>query len=442
MRRKWRHDRDSFLVSGSIFQGGRTLHRSTRKACVAVLYPLGVTVTEMAAFFCVSSSTISGDVAELGEGQDRPDKTVRFPILFRAYLDRSSVKEGSIDAHVRRALFQILRLAELQTAFAGILYARIRLLCRPPEDKWVAHVRLIQHVLGAGLDEVIPSPRSYQVQCDRRARARFLDSLVIQRPLSVSELPQTWEAYLFSLVDPFIEEIRYDIRPMWPWNLPLQLQVFLDQLPEHDRQVLVLLFGLGEEEGKTHIEIGERLSIDPLEVGICVVRAVQQLRQMHGIHRFGSFLQEHNAVGSLVQERDDLFADGVRLRAQVADLEAALHSTPEGTVVDASLLQLSVAAQQDILVQTRNRLRANEVLTIGQLIQFSEEQLLAFARVGKVGVVGVKKLLAKLGLSLGMVLPRSMRAEYEHFMHGMTLRELRRETRNYRIRERKEESRS
>jgi len=81
---------------------------------------------------------------------------------------------------------------------------------------------------------------------------------------------------------------------------------------------------------------------------------------------------------------------------------AAEEAAPEEYVSELERKLAMPIAQLELSVRASNCLESENIMTVGQLVRLSEEELLAIRSFGKTSLREVKRKLADLGLSLGM----------------------------------------
>ncbi|MBM4017704.1 MAG: DNA-directed RNA polymerase subunit alpha [Planctomycetes bacterium] len=95
----------------------------------------------------------------------------------------------------------------------------------------------------------------------------------------------------------------------------------------------------------------------------------------------------------------EYFHPGEEVGAEVA---AAEEAAPEEYVSELERKLAMPIAQLELSVRAANCLESENIMTVGQLVRLSEEELLAIRSFGKTSLREVKRKLADLGLSLGM----------------------------------------
>lgn len=85
-------------------------------------------------------------------------------------------------------------------------------------------------------------------------------------------------------------------------------------------------------------------------------------------------------------------------------VQRTLASAGERLMVDCSLFEIfkRSIAEVEFTVRTRNCLRALEIETVEELVQYKKEELLKMRNFGKVSLIEVEQWLSKQGLHLGM----------------------------------------
>jgi DNA-directed RNA polymerase subunit alpha len=96
----------------------------------------------------------------------------------------------------------------------------------------------------------------------------------------------------------------------------------------------------------------------------------------------------------------EYFQPGEEVGAEVAP--AAEEAAPEEYVSELERKLAMPIAQLELSVRAANCLESENIMTVGQLVRLSEEDLLAIRSFGKTSLREVKRKLADLGLSLGM----------------------------------------
>jgi DNA-directed RNA polymerase subunit alpha len=94
------------------------------------------------------------------------------------------------------------------------------------------------------------------------------------------------------------------------------------------------------------------------------------------------------------QPGEELGAEAVPAAEEVAGAEEYVSELERKLAMPMSALELSVRAA--------NCLEAENIMTVGQLVRLSEEDLLAIRSFGKTSLREIKRKLADLGLSIGM----------------------------------------
>ncbi|MCX5673662.1 MAG: DNA-directed RNA polymerase subunit alpha [Planctomycetota bacterium] len=108
----------------------------------------------------------------------------------------------------------------------------------------------------------------------------------------------------------------------------------------------------------------------------------------------GKILRKH--LNPFVQ----YFHPGEEVGAEAA--AAAEEAAPEEYVSELERKLAMPIAQLELSVRAANCLESENIMTVGQLVRMSEEDLLAVRSFGKTSLREVKRKLADLGLSLGM----------------------------------------
>jgi len=96
----------------------------------------------------------------------------------------------------------------------------------------------------------------------------------------------------------------------------------------------------------------------------------------------------------------EYFHPGEEVGAEAA--AAAEEAAPEEYVSELERKLAMPIAQLELSVRASNCLESENIMTVGQLVRLSEEDLLAIRSFGKTSLREVKRKLADLGLSLGM----------------------------------------
>ncbi|MBE3096136.1 MAG: DNA-directed RNA polymerase subunit alpha [Planctomycetes bacterium] len=96
----------------------------------------------------------------------------------------------------------------------------------------------------------------------------------------------------------------------------------------------------------------------------------------------------------------EYFHPGEEVGAEAA--AAAEEAAPEEYVSELERKLAMPIAQLELSVRAANCLESENIMTVGQLVRMSEEDLLAVRSFGKTSLREVKRKLADLGLSLGM----------------------------------------
>jgi DNA-directed RNA polymerase subunit alpha len=96
----------------------------------------------------------------------------------------------------------------------------------------------------------------------------------------------------------------------------------------------------------------------------------------------------------------EYFQPGEEVGAEAAAAEEA--PAPEEYVSELERKLAMPVAQLELSVRAANCLESENIMTVGQLVRLSEEDLLAIRSFGKTSLREVKRKLADLGLSLGM----------------------------------------
>jgi DNA-directed RNA polymerase subunit alpha len=89
------------------------------------------------------------------------------------------------------------------------------------------------------------------------------------------------------------------------------------------------------------------------------------------------------------------------------DEEEAPPPEPEAEVaVEVDPVLMKGVEELELSVRSYNCLKAANIRTIGDLLQRTESEMLKYRNFGKKSLTEIKEVLAKMGLSLGMKLPR------------------------------------
>lgn len=170
----------------------------------------------------------------------------------------------------------------------------------------------------------------------------------------------------------------------------------LESLPPRESQVVKLRFGLSEGP-MTLAQIGQLTHLSRSRIGQLEYRAIRSLRhpsrrrQLEHLFSIETVLKRlETQVAELTAERDELRRIVERQNSPQTDVEGASTTSVTGIPLD----------ELDLSVRAYNGLRKLEVVTVGDILRYSESNLLRVKNVGRKTVAEIKTILTSMGLSL------------------------------------------
>jgi len=166
----------------------------------------------------------------------------------------------------------------------------------------------------------------------------------------------------------------------------------LQSLTEREEQIIRLRFGLSGDPLKS-AEVAERIGVSKNRVGQLEARAMRRLRHPSRSRRLEHIFTPEKTVKRLEARVAELAEECERLRLSVGTLEG-----------NAPFLQRSIVntpvEELDLSARAYNGLKYRQIRTVGDLIQFSRDDMLAIKNVGRKTLAEIEAALAGLGVSL------------------------------------------
>lgn len=192
-----------------------------------------------------------------------------------------------------------------------------------------------------------------------------------------------------------LAEYRADIAPTWTEEVYTLIDDALSSLTERERDALRLLFGI-DSPRHTREEVATKYGLSQTRIRQIELRA---LRRLHRGQRMRFLRLCITAEGTSLQAnlRARLDLEHLRETAIQRGIEAQLLVA----AFDPKIFERSID-EIELSVRTYNCLRNAGIRTIGQLVQWSEQELLKTKWFGRRSLNEIKELLGGFGLRLSM----------------------------------------
>lgn len=388
-------------------------HAHERWPLECELFSLGFTQLQVAKAIGWSEGSIVKDIATRGGVNalfpNRPTKSKDvYPVALLAYAKRRQNDDGSSDA-----LFEpVVRISELTSYTLGLVAGFMRLATRQFAGVPEGYVRLFREVFkirdveetakGFSGDVLaiyfarvaagtVPAPSTFEDACNEIANVWFQE-------IHLGEVVMRTDANLVEVIDHCFtrdETMREE-----------------DIVSDRERFMLTHRFGLDGTPPESLSEVGVRMGVSKTRVGQMSLEALNKLRRRRELFR--PFLE---TSGDVLAERDELRKKSDefdRLHARLAAAEHLLLGTsaidervseyfgnPDAPIVEPAHLSKRLD-ELGFSVRSMHCFDSADIEFVGQLVQWSEVQLLQRKNFGRKSLIEVNEILGELGLRLGM----------------------------------------
>ncbi len=383
-------------------------HSAERWPLIEDLLGLGFTLNQVAEVGGFSVATIQNDLRAHGGTiatlfPDRPkDPAERYRRAFRRYaaLPDEETHRSPSQQQLFDALEVLLELDRMRDFLDGVLAVDRRFLVwsvsEPGDQPWA---NLVQATLG-GMGSSMPSSSGFwhlvcEVQNGQTEPSGPKDPLI----LTIIDVDWMRERVLPVLTPerlaPLKEFVRTVVEPK-----PGEAEKGLN---ERESRVIILRYGLDGEPPQTLEEAGATLLVTRERVRQSEVKALRKLRHcrqaLAPLGPYGNAAPERLQIRDLERRVRDLTERLVAITTDVsklADIDFPVETF--GRRCD----------ELDLSVRTANCLENARIELIGQLVQYSEAELLKVKNFGRKSLNEIKEILHEMGLSLGTRSPALM----------------------------------
>lgn len=368
--------------------------RREREPLVREIYGLGLSAREISEITEWSQATLAQDIRRFGGPKAFPNrpkqKSEVFAAVIRRYVEIMVVfkdnehQVSTEDNAVRQALAAWLREDQILAMLHGLEFTLEQLMVPvyPPERK--RHARLLGAILGVMVGDPC-NAESWPLT----ATKLWWHSMLVAIHSGEETAPQSRKHLGKMLVRRVLSEQRAEIMPIWDESVFTHVDDMLRTLTEREHKVICERFGIGVEKSKTLDQVALDWELTRERLRQIEAKAFRKLRmQAHKRHLevcrvpVGDALQRELAQRKVAEEAAQ----------QPVVLEPGAN--PAELFRDVDELELSVAAF--------NCLSNENIVLIGELVQWTERELLRTKNFGRKRLLEIKGELGRLGLTLGM----------------------------------------
>lgn len=367
--------------------------RREREPFVREIYGLGFSAREISEITKWSKATLAQDIRRFGGSKafpHRPKKDDMFAAVIRRYAeimvvskdDEQSMSEEEKAVH--KALATWLR-EDLILAMLHGLEFTLKQLTNPvfsPAQK--GYARLLGSLLGIAVGDPC-SAESWPLT----ATTLWWHNMLIAIHSGKEVIPQSRKHLGKMLVRRVLAEWRAEIMPIWDENVFSLVDEMLSTLMERERKLICERFGIGVMKARTLEQIAAEWDCTRERLRQIEAKAIRKLRtQAHKRHL-------------------EVCADPVGnvLQRELAHRKAAEAVTQQPAVIEpgANPAELLRGVDElDLSVAAFNCLSNENIVLIGELVQWTEPELLRIKNFGRKRLLEIKGEFDRLGLMLGM----------------------------------------
>lgn len=382
--------------------------RRARLPIISALYELGISKREIAELVGVDPGTIYNDIRLfIKNGPWERPRHPDFAGALRTYArltvggehkDLEDQKDPRVPT-LTEALGAWLDKDGLMAFLEGVATSCVLLRnpFAPPERH--GYVRLVKAILG---ERVLPRERGQILSISRAYLEReWLEYLHLISG-GARQSPVSREDLLIDVTRHFTERERNFVAPSWDDGVISIVDEALESLPERERRVLQMRFGLTGDGMATLGEVSEKFNLTRERIRQMEARALARLRHpRYRMWRLG--ISSHT-----------LFLEGLKFEASAQQLSPLLEKLST-TVSEAILACAFVGPGQDgdkgratdlsiealgLSERPRNCLRRAQIQIVMDLVQKSPEDLMDITNFGSRSLGEVREKLAEYGLRL------------------------------------------
>jgi len=367
--------------------------RREREPLVRDIYGLGLSAREIAEITEWSEATLAQDIRRFGGSKafpNRPKNGDVFAAVIRRYAeimvvfkdDERSVSEE--EKAVRETLATWLREDLILAMLHGLEFALEQLTCPVFPLAQKGHARLLGSILGIAVGDPYKA-ESWLLT----ATKLWWHNMLVAINLGEEAVPQSRKHLGKMLVRRVLAERRAKIMPIWDDSVFSLVDEMLGTLTERERKVICERFGIGVEKARTLEQIAPEWECTRERLRQIEAKAIRKLRTQAHKRHLGVCA---DPVGNALQR-------------ELAHRKAAEEAAQQPVVIEpgANLAELLRSVDElELSVAACNCLSNENIVLIGELVQWTEPELLRTKNFGRKRLIEIKSELNRLGLTLGM----------------------------------------
>ncbi len=368
--------------------------RREREPLVRELYGLGLSAREIAEITQWSVATLVQDIRRFGGSEAFPNRPKQkrdvFATMIRRYAEIMIIftdnewKVSKDENAVRQALAAWLREDLILAMLHGLEFALEQLAVPVFPLARKGYARLLGFILGVAVRDPC-SADSWPLT----ATKFWWHNMLVAIHSGEEAVPQSRKHLGKMLVRRVLADRRAEIMPIWDESVFALVDDMLGTLMERERKLICERFGIGVEKARTLEQIAPEWSCTRERLRQIEAKVIYKLRtQAHKRH----LRVCADPVGNALQH-------------ELAHRKAAEEAAQQPVVIEPGMniaellrgvdeLELSVAAF--------NCLSNENIVLIGELVQWTPMELLRTKNFGRKRLLEIKGELNRLGLTLGM----------------------------------------
>lgn len=367
--------------------------RREREPLVREIYGLGLSAREIAEITEWSEATLAQDIRRFGGSKafpNRPKKGDVFAAVIRRYAEIMVIfkdDEGSVSEEekaVRGALAKWLREDLILAMLHGLEFALEQLTVPVFPLVQKGYARLLGSILGMAVGDPC-SMESWPLTATKFWWHNMLTAI----HSGEEAIPQSRKHLGKMLVRRVLAERRAEIMPIWDESVFSLVDEMLGTLTEREHKVICERFGIGVKKARTLEQIAPEWECTRERLRQIEAKAIRKLRTQAHKRHLGVCA---DPVGNALQR-------------ELAQRKAAEEAAQQPVVIESgtNLAELLRGVDElELSVAAFNCLSNENIVLIGELVQWTEPELLRTKNFGRKRLIEIKSELGRLGLTLGM----------------------------------------
>lgn len=366
----------------------------SRRKCIKELYQLGLSLRAIAVYAHTSRPTVSNDYRHipLDEKAVRPNNEkdafkAQF-LYFERFLNRNPLQFSGCEAVMHATLTRVLMIDSLIIQIHGAVETMNRLAIpgmTPEQESYYA--LFAKHVFKS-------TPKKIE-------SGNILGIYYSVVKLNEILLPDSRDNLFEAIVDWYISWNRMSVMPILPNSFLDDAASVISSLSARERDVLHMRFGLSDNQPKTLFEIGAQFGVTIERVRQIESKAIRKLKKRSSKVLSKYFLPLTDSFQALDEKKEEIKRQKDELHRLMNDLRREktaimvneLASSP-GSILSEPIDYLELS------VRSHTCLTKIDISTVGDLIRYSEAELMDISNFGKTSLEDVKSKLAVYGLRI------------------------------------------